>query len=234
MSQLVGKDSTRNIGFNDLETSFQNIIKKFLSGLSETERDNSALQYLMDNPDLIPYKIYRQPYNSLRDEFLSKPLWTIGADGRSNTGNLSFSNVNISSQFLWGIIKNNQRTFTGEFDIKALYTFNRDSLQLRNNLDRQIFSIEPGVNFSLRSPNENKSYLEFKLSGSYYHSFSGLQKGARADSSTLNAEIRLRVFDDIWIPIVIKYDPENRNLFGLLNISTNFIGLRNLLNRKLE
>jgi hypothetical protein len=37
-----------------------------------------------------------------------------------------------------------------------------------------------------------------------------------------NAEIRLRVAEDLWIPFVIKYDIKNSNFLGFLNITYNF------------
>ena len=72
-------------------------------------------------------------------------------------------------------------------------------------------------------------YCEIKFSGSYYHNFATLYANERRDSLTINGTLRVRILEDIWIPLEIKYDPKSGNVFGFLNIKANFTGLGKLL-----
>jgi len=37
--------------------------------------------------------------------------------------------------------------------------------------------------------------------------------------------VRIRIFNDIWVPFEVKYDPRNGNLFGFINVRANFRAL---------
>jgi hypothetical protein len=231
-NKLTAQDSTK-LPFKDLPEDVRDYIVDYIDKLPDSLKpDYKYLRTLIEHPDVNPYERVLNDYNLLRDEFLKKPLWTISAEGSSYTDQVVFANATFSSQFLAGIGNNAQRTFTYEADLKAQYSLKDDSLVAGRDLERQVFSFEPGINFVLRTKKEYKSYLEFKLSGSYYHIFPTLHPAEKSDSLTLNAEIRLRVYDDIWVPIVLKYDPEHGNVFGFLNISANFTGLAGLLHKK--
>ena len=103
--------------------------------------------------------------------------------------------------------------------------FADDSLKSGRDLKRSVFSFEPVVNFVLKTKNTRKSFFEFKLSGGYYHTFSSLYEGEKKDLVTLNGTIRIRILNDIWIPLEIKYDPDAGKVFGFLNVRANFTAL---------
>jgi len=42
-----------------------------------------------------------------------------------------------------------------------------------------------------------------------------------------NADIRVRVLMNLWVPLILKYDVNNGKFFGFLNISFNFKGVQN-------
>jgi hypothetical protein len=166
----------------------------------------------------------------IKNDFQNKALWTIGiSDTAHNSGKL-FKSVEINSQFLKGII-NPKSKANLELDIKATASFLDDSLKTGKNLNRQVFVFEPGLNLVLKGKN-NQSYLEFKLSGSYINVWKGVFAKENKITNTINGTIRLRVLDELWIPLKITYDTKNGNVFGFLNLVTNFTGIGKFLNPK--
>jgi len=47
----------------------------------------------------------------------------------------------------------------------------------------------------------------------------------KRDRLILNGTLRLRIYNDIWVPLEIKYDPDAGNVFGFLNVRANFTAL---------
>jgi hypothetical protein len=171
----------------------------------------------------------QKSYADLKAALQNQPLWTIAANTVSLNNRAFFANAEFSSEFLLGMT-DAKKNYNLELDIKASDVLTNDSLQGYKNLNTNTFTFEPGLNLVFKSKNTSKSFLEFKISGSYYHIFSGVAAGNVQDSSTINGELRIRVFSDIWVPISIKYDPKNGNVFGLLNVHANFSALASLFN----
>jgi hypothetical protein len=67
--------------------------------------------------------------------------------------------------------------------------------------------------------------FECKLSGRYSHTFTTLYNREKKDSVTVNAMLRIRIYNEIWVPLEIKYDPYSGNVFGFLNVRLNFTAL---------
>ena len=84
----------------------------------------------------------------------------------------------------------------------------------------------------IRDKTTDRSFFEIKFSGSYYHNFGNIYLGEKKDSMTLNGIARIRIYNDIWIPLEVKYDPKTGKIHGFLNIKANFSGLAMLLKRK--
>ncbi len=193
---------------------------------------------LASDPNLAFKKVTDSVYNEIKGQWQNKPLWTIGASGaftsrKTASTNLGPENIAISSQFLAGLNSPKQK-IKWDLDILANYTLNRDTTYLAGNTMISMFEFRPGFNFVFKSKPRNgvgRPFLEFKVSGSYYHIFSTVAPGGKADSNSINGELRLRVYDDIWVPVTIKYDPENNNLLGFLSVHANFTALQGVINK---
>ena len=113
-----------------------------------------------------------------------------------------------------------------ELDLLAQNYIAKDSLLPART--RDIFSFEPGLNLVLRNK-KKESLFEFKLSGTYYRIISKPRVDEHADSSTINATVRLRLIADFWLPATINYDIRKGKLYGQLGIKLNFTTLGNFL-----
>jgi hypothetical protein len=151
----------------------------------------------------------------LREEHYIKiahaPLLTVSADGIANKdGKVDRGNGEVI--FLWG-------GRVAELDARAKYTY-LDTLQISR--PRDEFSAKLGCNFKLATNKENKSYFEVKLYGEYHKIYRNVLPTEDAENFLANADVRLRITNDIWLPITLKYDTENANLLGFLNLTYSF------------
>ena len=214
-------DSTFN--FNQLDTSIQTLVKKFATAINAVH----FLKLLKLDPKINVYKASQQTYDSLKNSFQNKLLWTIGISDTTYSNQLLFSNILFSSELSKGII-NPEACANLELNIKTSLQLIDDTLNAGRDLKRSIFNFEPGLNLVIKTKSNQQSLVEFKLSGSYSHIFNSLYQNERKDSITINGTLRIRLLNDLWIPLEIKYDPKSGNVFGFLNVKFNFTGLNKL------
>ena len=69
---------------------------------------------------------------------------------------------------------------------------------------------------------QNQSYFEVKVYGEYNAIFNNLIADEKKNNFLANSDIRIRLTDDLWIPITIKYDTDKSNFLGFLNVTYNF------------
>jgi|GEM_PF-6995661 len=139
------------------------------------------------------------------------PLWTVSADGVADSdGKVNRGNAEMI--FLWG------GKFV-ELDVRGKYTY-ADTLAVSK--PRDEFNGKLGCNFKLATNKQNKSYFEVKLYGEYNKIYRNALPTEDDETIMANADIRLRITDSIWLPVTIKYDTENANLLGFLNLTYSF------------
>lgn len=221
------------VPFNQLDTIFQKVVKRIAV-------DSVALHFLKLlelEPALNVYKASQQSYDSLKKSFENKWLWTASVSDTTYTNQFLFSNVVLSTEVLKGIL-NPLRVSNLELNIRSAMHFVDDSTRAGRDLRRSVFSVEPGFNFVLKSKAARQkasgltqSWLELKLSGAYNHTFSSLYTTEKRDSLTLNGTLRIRVYNDIWIPLEMVYDPRSGHVLGFLNVRFNFNTMGTLLRK---
>ena len=173
----------------------------------------------------------QRSFDSVKNSFQNKHLLTISTGDTTYSDGFSFKNAEFTLESVRGFLDPNKAANL-EWDARASYSFGNDTLQAKRNLRRQFIIIEPGLNLVIKNRESQKSFFEFKISGSYTHIYNGWYTGESKDQLLFSGTIRLRVFNEIWIPLQFKYDPKSGNVFGFLNVTTNFTGLGNLLGGK--
>lgn len=211
--------------FNDkplkqMDTGFQAIVKKIVSEEMLTVID----KIITLNPDSSFKNINVHLFDNLKNTIKNNLLWTIAVNDTTYKDNFFFSNILVSSELSKGIFKPKPGSNL-ELNIKAACNFLKDSMRSGKNLQRVVLNFEPGLNWVIRNKDNDRSFFEFKLSGSYSHNCSSLYTGERRDILTLNSILRIRIYNDLWIPLQIKYDPNSGNVLGLFNVRLNFTGM---------
>lgn len=209
------------INFNELDHKIQDKVKEIII-IKKLEYISGVIKA---DPNFNFKKTIKDIYKDIKEYYNNKLLWTIGVTDTTYKDQFMFSNVVVSTELLKGI--DSLKSSDIEINLRSTLQFRDDSLKENRDLKRCVFNIQPGVNFVLKNRQTLKSFLEFKLSGSYSHIFSSLYENETRDFLTLNGTLRVRILNDIWIPLEIKYDPKTGNIFGFLNIRANFTALGN-------
>jgi hypothetical protein len=169
-------------------------------------------------------KSIREGYEEVKKNFQNRLLWTIGVNDTTYKDQLLFSNIYFYSQVLKGVINPAQKSNL-EIDIRTSINLVDDTARSGRDLKRRVFRFEPGLNWVVKSRNTNLSMLELKFSGCYNHILNGMYSTEKKNYFTFNGTFRVRIINDIWIPLEFKYDPDSGNLLGFLSVRANFNGL---------
>jgi hypothetical protein len=208
--------------FGDLTRATKDTILAVLNRNDSTKR---LYDYLKGNDKFNMKKTADSIYKDFKDNFNRNLLWTAGVTDTTYKDQFVFSNVVFSTDLVKGFNKFSKTRNELELNIHSQLQLVDDTLKVGRDLKRAVFNFEPGVNLAFKTKFSKKSYLEIKFSGAWYHNFSSVYVNEERDQVIANATVRLRVFNDIWIPIEIKYDPKNGNLFGFVNVRANFKAL---------
>lgn len=215
---------------NDSTLTFDKLEQSIQTAIKQTAKDSGYAFFdsaLKKNPNINIFSERNKGYYQIISKLQNKPLWTLGINDTSYSNGQLFKSMNISSQFLKGII-HPTNIANLELDIKAYGNFTDDTLKMGRDFNRLVFNFEPGVNLVLKGKKTQQPYMEFKLSGSYIKVWKGnLYPDEKHITNTINGTLRIRVLDEIWIPIQVKYEAKNHILFGFLNLTTNFKALGN-------
>ena len=209
-----------SLSLKKADTALQRLVREAASEVGA----NNFQALLKNDPDLNIRKVEMRTYDSLRTLFQNRLLWTVGISDTTYTDQFAFSNLVFSTDLVKGIAYPDRLVGT-EINVKSALNLRDDTLKTGRDLKRSILSLESGLNFIFKTK-QKYSWGELKISANYLHTFAGLYTNEKRDSLNINATLRLRIIDDIWIPIEIKYDPRSGNIFGFLNIRANFSAMK--------
>ncbi|MDR3713306.1 MAG: hypothetical protein P4L51_10855 [Puia sp.] len=192
--------------FNKLDTAVQNKVKE----LVRSNKELNLLTIIVDKKPSSNFisEIDHVIFDSLKNQIKKGLLLTVGVSDTTYNDQFFLSNIVMNSELVKGI--GAYKTGSNfEYDIKGALNLLDDSLYKGRNLKRAILNLEPGLNWVIRNKANDQSWLEFQVSGAYSHNFTTLYHNERRDSVTVNGTIRVRVYNDIWIPLELKYDPKS-------------------------
>lgn len=147
-----------------------------------------------------------------KEEYFAKPILTLSANGDFGKQKKFLNGGDLNLVYLQGIFKKKSRN---EIDLRAGFSV-KDTITT-NQYFKKEFRTSAGINFSLLKVENQKSWLEFKPYAEYIRNF---EDGPFENMETFNAnaDLRFRIFKDIWIPLTIKYDLKEGKFLGFLNI----------------
>jgi len=206
--------------FNKLDPVFQ----KMVIEVAEAAKLKKLTSLLKTKPDINIRKKSQEYFSTLKNELQKKLLWTVSISDTTYKDQFLFSNIVLQTELLKGMGRSKPGA-NWELSIPASLNFLDDTLRSGRDLKRAVFSFDPGVNLVIRDKSNEQSFFELKFSGEYRHNFHQLYPGEKRDFVNFNGTLRIRVINDIWIPLQFKYDPANGNVFGFISAKLNFNGL---------
>ena len=227
---IVFKDNVTNFSGDKPFASLKDVeFKKVVRQIIKENGLNKINDIFDNKADSSLKQIDVARFEALKNSMKNNLLWTIGISDTTYKDKFQFANISLVTEISKGLFDPEAGDNNIEFTAKSVYNFLNDTLINGRNLKREIFTTEAGFNWIIRDRSTDKSFFETKFSGTYYHNFASIYNGEKRDSLTLNATLRFRLTDDIWIPFEVKYNPKSGNVFGFFNIKANFTGLGKLL-----
>ncbi|WP_353146996.1 hypothetical protein [Chryseobacterium sp.] len=187
-------------------------------------RENFPEEFLSLLPDDYNEKSVRfeKEFSEEIEKIKMRPLLTLGFRSNFRKDSKFLDEFGADLVYLQGLkSKNNSKL---EIDFRNQFKA-KDSITT-SIIKRKEFSSQLGLNISILKKGD-KSLIEFKPNFEFKRILSGLIADEKNNQFLANADLRLRVLKNLWIPLVLKYDIENNNLFGFLNISFNFEAIKN-------
>ena len=154
-------------------------------------------------------------FNEGMEKLRTKPLMTLSVNTSFENKERTFNNGTAQLIYLQGIKSKRAKT---EIDIRAFASI-KDTTVIKTQR-RSIFNSTVGINFTLLQV-DGKSIIEFKPHMEYNAILSKPYASEEKSVFLANADLRLRIFDNFWLPLTIKYDIENSNFLGFLDIAVN-------------
>lgn len=206
------EDIINGISYEDTPTN--NYYSAIGNRFKEKVQNNSAFEAKEIKDFVTAFKqLKSNEYNAID----AKPLWTIAADGTADADG-RFNQASFGTVFLKG-----NKAASNEIDIRALLKY-ADTVTV-NPMQRLDLTSTAGINFKLARGKQNVSFFELKAAMEYKAVFKNRLEDEKQHQFFGNAEIRVRIAEDLWFPVVVKYDIENSNFLGFLNVSYNFENL---------
>ena len=139
-----------------------------------------------------------------------KPLWTISILDQYDFKGSRTSSMAVTTLTTIHPFEINDKPVS--FDLSMAYSWAYDTTKALANLDRRTLKIELGKNIQIYN------FLEVKPAASYSRVLSALY--ANEDENKVEASItpRLKINNQFWMPVTIKYDPKHPELFGFISI----------------
>lgn len=204
--------------FNQLDITFQQMVRTVAAQNNLTVFS----RLIQSNPGVNVRTESQLFFGALKQELKKKLLWTVSLSDTTYKNEFFFSNIVLETELLKGLAKKLKPGSNWEFNTRASLNFTDDTASAGRDLKRAIFRFEPGFNWVIRAKNTETPFMELRFGGEYRHIFHGLYQNEERDFFTFNGTVRLRILNEIWIPVEFKYDPKDGNLFGLISAKFNF------------
>ena len=160
-----------------------------------------------------------QTYTNIAERYARKPIWTITPTGAYDRTTKQ-GEYGLASDFTVGLTKNPERK-PWETEAKLRYRMGNDTTIKSANYKNKPFSISLGVNKVLIQNEEKESKMEFKFFTQYDYQFGSAKQATDTELFTLNSTLRINIYKSLWLPLTIKYDPKNANVFGYFSFTAN-------------
>ncbi|MDR6464219.1 hypothetical protein [Chryseobacterium sediminis] len=166
-------------------------------------------------------KYFLEVYEQELDAIKRKPLLKIGFNSNFQKNTKFLDEFDANLVYLQGL--KSKKGSKLEIDFRNQFKA-KDSITT-SVIKRKEFSSQLGLNISIWETNE-KSIVELKPNFEYKRIVSGIMEDEKNDQFLANADLRIRILKNLWVPLILKYDIKNNNLFGFLNVSFNFDAMK--------
>jgi hypothetical protein len=150
-------------------------------------------------------------YKSVVTHYLEKaPVWTISIIDNYNPSKTLTNNLVASTNVSFGLFPIHNAY--SAFSVSAYYKWQNDTLRENANLNRKLFYFGLGLNFPVCS------IFEIKPAASFLNINGPLYSKESTNSINGSLTLRLKLNDELWLPLSLEYTPNSGQFFGFLSI----------------
>lgn len=176
---------------------------------------------LLEEQDGIEAKKFLDTFQNELEKLKRRPLLTVGFHSNFQKDSKFLDEFDANLVYLQGL--KSKKGSKLEIDFRNQFKA-KDSITT-SVIKRKEFSSQLGLNISIWET-KDKSIVELKPNFEYKRIVSGLMDEEKNDQFLANADLRIRILKNLWVPLILKYDIKNNNLFGFLNVSFNFDAMK--------
>jgi hypothetical protein len=193
------RDSIRFFMNSDRAKSFAYLPKQLITYLQKSLNIKSidTLHTL-----LVPYLVLQE---YLKNRLSHKSLWTISGTEMYDYQRTQTDHIVLGTDYAFFIGK-------VPFDAGASITWAADTAKRSSPLVRRIYEVTFGKNITVAK------WFELKPALDYIHTTGPLYKKEVTDNFAASLTPRLKINNQFWLPITIKYDVKKPQFFGLLSV----------------
>jgi hypothetical protein len=161
----------------------------------------------------------KKSYTQLENDLKSAPLLTFGFNG--NYTEKSWNTLSFKAEFLKGAGFRKDKEKNWDIYSGAFLNLEKDTT-LNKNLQRQSFSYKLGLNtVLLKTKDQKNSMLEILGALEYKHIMKGLYPEEKTNNLLADFTLSIRLGNDVYLPLEIKYDPQLGQFFGFLDLKVD-------------
>ncbi|WP_426480952.1 hypothetical protein [Chryseobacterium sp. R2ACT005] len=176
---------------------------------------------LLEEQDGVEAKQFLDTFQNELGRVKRRPLLTVGFHSNFQKDSKFLDEFDANLVYLQGL--KSKKGSKLEIDFRNQFKA-KDSITT-SVIKRKEFSSQLGLNISIWETKE-RSIVELKPNFEYKRIVSGIMTDEKNDQFLANADLRIRILKNLWVPLILKYDIKNNNLFGFLNISFNFDAMK--------
>jgi len=179
-------------------------------------RLSMSVQDLFDAP--------QKAYDIAAKKLDQKGLLTFEVSPGYSWSKKRWDSTSLVGQYLKGF-GNYERPWN--FDSQVKNHFQRDTLGKANNLARSLSVVQIGLNKVLAIDDKKNPVIEFEMALEAGYVLRGAYNGEDRNRLSFNTILRVHITKEIIVPLALKYDLKNPNLFGFLQFNWNLENKRN-------
>ena len=183
----------------------------------------SLLPHVFKQRDVL-ISLFNQADSAFKDSLAKvakQPLVTFSANGNFNKQDSKLNGGDAAFVWLQGFTSQAYKTGNGsscesDFRVTGILI---DTTINNLNIRRSFTDATWGLN--IMSIRNYKSVVELKPYLEYKHIFKGTIAGEKKDDFYADADLRIRITENLWLPLTVKYDIKKGNVLGFLNVAFN-------------
>ncbi|MET3127271.1 hypothetical protein ABID42_002377 [Arcicella rosea] len=164
-------------------------------------------------------------YDSTINKMNNASIWTIALN--SNYANKKWSEITLQTEFIKGLggIEQEREDYPWDLYGGVFFKNLQDTTNLEKSINRTVLTGKFGVNkvLALTKSDIKSSALEVLLNVEYNYIPRGRYSNEEEKTFMLASTISIRLAQNVYFPVEIKYDPKNGNFFGFLKIKWDML-----------